>query len=69
MISPAISVTDLTTTAPTTIESVVIPLIAAVGAVIIAFLILIFIVFCAFLIWNSKKNNKIVAQVNDFSYQ
>ncbi|XP_064399696.1 uncharacterized protein LOC135346112 [Halichondria panicea] len=58
----ATSFVDLTTTAPSTIESVVIPLIAAIGAVIIVLLILIFIAFCVFSICNSKKN-KIVAQV------
>ncbi len=59
----ATSFVDLTTTAPSTIESVVIPLIAAIGAVIIVLLILIFIAFCVFSICNSKKN-KVVAQVS-----
>ncbi len=63
MTSPAVAVIDLNTVGPTTIESVVIPLIAAIGAVIIALLLLIFIAFCVFCIWNSKKSNKIVAQV------
>ena len=41
---------------PVTTESIVIPLVAAIGAVIVLLLVILLIVFCVFSICQYKKN-------------